>query len=35
MRANWVNVEQDFTAPVDRVFAYMSEHENLATVFGA
>ena len=35
MRANWVNVEYDFTAPVDRVFAYMSEHENLAAVFGA
>jgi len=35
VRANWVNVEYDFTAPVDRVFAYMSEHENLASVFGA
>ena len=35
MRANWVTVEYDFTAPVDRVFAYLSEHENLAAVFGA
>ena len=35
MRANWVNVEYEFTAPVDRVFAYMSEHENLAAVLGS
>jgi uncharacterized protein YndB with AHSA1/START domain len=35
VRANWVTVEYDFTAPVDRVFAYLSEHENLAAVFGA
>ena len=35
MRSLWVTVEQDFTAPVDTVFAHMSEHENLAEVFGA
>ncbi|MBN1529126.1 MAG: SRPBCC family protein [Thermoleophilaceae bacterium] len=35
MRANWVTVQYDFTAPVDRVFAYLSEHENLADLFGA
>ena len=35
MRANWVSVEYDFSAPPERVFAYLSEHENLAAVFGA
>ena len=35
VRALWVTVEQDFTASVDRVFAHLSEHENLAEVFGA
>ncbi len=35
MRALWVTVEQDFTAPVDRVFAHLSEHENLGEIFGA
>ena len=35
VRALWVTVEQDFSAPVDRVFAHLSEHENLAEVFGA
>lgn len=30
-----VLVEHDFTKPVDRVFAYLSEHENLKAVFGA
>jgi uncharacterized protein YndB with AHSA1/START domain len=30
VRAHWVTVEQDFSAPVDRVFAHLSEHENLA-----
>ena len=35
MRANWVTVGYDFTAPPDRVFAYLSEHENLAAVLGA
>ena len=35
VRANWVHVEYDFAAPVERVFAYMSEHENLAELLGA
>ena len=35
MRAHWVHVEHDFTSPVDRVFAELSEHENLGTVLGA
>jgi uncharacterized protein YndB with AHSA1/START domain len=30
VRALWVTVEQDFSAPVDRVFEHLSEHENLA-----
>ena len=28
-------VEQDFKLPPERVFAYMSEHENLGSLFGA
>ena len=28
-------VDQDFKLPPERVFAYMSEHENLAPLFGA
>jgi uncharacterized protein YndB with AHSA1/START domain len=35
VRANWVTVEYDFTAPVDGVFAFLSEHENLAAVLGS
>jgi len=35
VRALWVNVDRDFSAPVDRVFAHLSEHENLSEVFGA
>jgi uncharacterized protein YndB with AHSA1/START domain len=35
LRAHHVHVEHDFAQPVDRVFAYMSEHENLETLFGA
>ncbi|MGI8845186.1 MAG: SRPBCC family protein [Thermoleophilaceae bacterium] len=35
MRAHHVHVTYDFAKPVDRVFAYLSEHENLAEVFGA
>lgn len=35
MRAHHVHVEHEFVKPVDRVFAYLSEHENLATLFGA
>ena len=34
MRAYWVSVEHDFSAPVGRVFGHLSEHENLE-VFGA
>jgi uncharacterized protein YndB with AHSA1/START domain len=29
-----VHVTQDFPQPVEEVFAYLSEHENLAPVFG-
>ena len=28
-------MEHDFRQPVDRVFAYLSEHEHLETLFGA
>jgi uncharacterized protein YndB with AHSA1/START domain len=35
VRAHWVTVEHDFSAPVDRVFAHLSEHENLADLFDA
>src|SRR5579884_3249947 len=30
-----VHVTQDFPQPVEEVFAYLAEHENLAPVFGA
>ncbi|MDX6216475.1 MAG: hypothetical protein QOG99_2059, partial [Frankiales bacterium] len=30
-----VDVQQDFSLPVDRVYAYLSEHENLGPLFGA
>jgi uncharacterized protein YndB with AHSA1/START domain len=30
-----VQVTQDFTLPVDRVYAYLAEHENLGPLFGA
>ena len=30
-----VHVTQNFSQPVEPVFAYLAEHENLATVFGA
>jgi uncharacterized protein YndB with AHSA1/START domain len=30
-----VHVIQDFPQPVEQVFAYLAEHENLAPVFGA
>jgi uncharacterized protein YndB with AHSA1/START domain len=33
MRASWVHVTHDFTAPVDKVFDYLAEHENLSNVF--
>lgn len=35
MRAHHVHVTYDFAKPADRVFAYLSEHEHLAEVFGA
>lgn len=28
-----VHVQRDFSAPVDRLYAYLSEHENLAAIF--
>jgi uncharacterized protein YndB with AHSA1/START domain len=34
MRLSHVHVTHDFSAPVERVFAYLAEHENLATLFG-
>ena len=30
-----VHVVQDFSLPVERVYAYLSEHENLGPLFGA
>lgn len=30
-----VHVTEDFPQPVEQVFAYLAEHENLAPVFGA
>ena len=30
-----IHVERDFVLPVGRVFAYLSEHENLGPLFGA
>jgi uncharacterized protein YndB with AHSA1/START domain len=35
MRAHWVHVERDLSAPVDQVFTHLAEHENLAALFGA
>jgi uncharacterized protein YndB with AHSA1/START domain len=35
MRAHRVHVSYDFAKPPERVFAYLSEHENLAELFGA
>jgi uncharacterized protein YndB with AHSA1/START domain len=35
VRARHVHVEHHFDKPPERVFAYLSEHENLAEVFGA
>ncbi len=35
MRAHHVKVEHHFAKPPERVFAYLSEHENLADMFGA
>ena len=33
-RLSHVHVTHDFGAPVERVFAYLAEHENLAALFG-
>jgi uncharacterized protein YndB with AHSA1/START domain len=30
-----ISVTQDFALPVERVYAYLSEHENLGPLFGA
>lgn len=35
MRAYRVHVSHDFAKPPDRVFAYLSEHENLGPLFNA
>jgi uncharacterized protein YndB with AHSA1/START domain len=35
MRAHHVEVQRSFSKPPERVFAYLSEHENLAELFGA
>jgi uncharacterized protein YndB with AHSA1/START domain len=35
MRAHHVQVQRSFSKPPQRVFAYLSEHENLAELFGA
>lgn len=35
MRAHHVHVRHDFDKPVERVFAYLSEHENLSALFPA
>jgi uncharacterized protein YndB with AHSA1/START domain len=35
MRAHHVTIEHVFAKPPDRIFAYLSEHENLAELFGA
>jgi uncharacterized protein YndB with AHSA1/START domain len=35
VRAHHVRIEHEFAKPPERIFAYLSEHENLADVFGA
>lgn len=35
MRAHHVVIDHSFAKPVDRIFAHLSEHENLAALFGA
>jgi uncharacterized protein YndB with AHSA1/START domain len=30
-----IDITQDFSLPVERVYAYLSEHENLGPLFGA
>jgi uncharacterized protein YndB with AHSA1/START domain len=34
MRLHHVHVTHDFSAPPERVYAYLSEHENLSALFG-
>lgn len=34
MRVHHVHVTHDFSAPVERVYAYLAEHENLSPLFG-
>ena len=34
MRLHHVHVTQDFSAPVERVYAHLAEHENLGPLFG-
>ncbi len=34
MSVQKIDVEHEFRIPVDRVFAYLSEHENLGVLFG-
>jgi uncharacterized protein YndB with AHSA1/START domain len=33
MRLHHIHVRQEFAKPVDRIFAHLSEHENLSAVF--
>ena len=33
MRAHHVHVQRDFTQPVERIFAFLAEHENLSAIF--
>jgi uncharacterized protein YndB with AHSA1/START domain len=33
MRLHHVHVEREFAQPVERVFAYLAEHENLGVIF--
>jgi len=33
MRAHHVHVEHDFAQPVERIFAFLAEHENLSAIF--
>jgi uncharacterized protein YndB with AHSA1/START domain len=35
VRAHHVQIDHEFAKPPERIFAYLSEHENLADVFGA
>ena len=35
MSDQWVHVQRDLSAPVEQVFDYLAEHENLASIFGA